>query len=256
MGARPAASARGVRRELIASWASVIGLLAVARLASGLDPTRFLSGNLAAVAAVLFIAVPERVLRRRGETWEAHGLSWWGAGDRRTWAAWAAGAGWGLAICAVVLPLFALAFLGYLELVPRLAAGPLRLLGPYATAPHFAFRLPQGFLFLIASQLVVVAVPEEMFYRGFLQTSWARVDPSRQVRVFGAELGSGFVATQVLFALGHLVSLQPWRIATFFPGLLFGWTRARTGGLAAPVVVHAVCNVFLATLEASLLGHR
>ena len=59
------------------------------------------------------------------------------------------------------------------------------------------------------------------------------------------------MATQALFAMGHLVSLQPWRLGTFFPGLLFGWLRERTGGLAAPIVLHALSNLFIATLEAS-----
>jgi membrane protease YdiL (CAAX protease family) len=30
----------------------------------------------------------------------------------------------------------------------------------------------------------------------------------------------------------------------FFPALLFGWLRARTGGIGAPVVFHALCNLF------------
>jgi hypothetical protein len=246
----------GAVRELVATWAKVIGLLALARAASLLDPTGLLSGNLAAIAAVLFIALPERVLRRRGETWEELGLPWWGAGDARTWSAWATGAVRGAAVCAVVFPAFAVAWWGYAELLPRLAAEPVRWLAPYALPVRFEPRLPRHFALLAVSQLLVVALPEEMFYRGFLQTSWSRLYPSRRMRVLGAELGAGFVGTQLLFALGHLVSLQPWRVATFFPGLLFGWVRARTGSLAAPVVVHALSNLFLAVLEASFLGLR
>jgi membrane protease YdiL (CAAX protease family) len=67
-------------------------------------------------------------------------------------------------------------------------------------------------------------------------------------------VGPGFVATQALFAVGHLVTLQPWRLATFFPGLLLGWVRARTGDVAAPVVVHVLSNLALLVLEASLPG--
>ena len=59
---------------------------------------------------------------------------------------------------------------------------------------------------------------------------------------------------QALFALGHLVVLQPWRLATFFPGLLFGWLRERTGDVAASVLVHALSNLFIAILEASFYG--
>jgi membrane protease YdiL (CAAX protease family) len=74
------------------------------------------------------------------------------------------------------------------------------------------------------------------------------------VRVLGANLGAGFLTTQVLFALGHLVVFQAWRLGTFFPGLIFGWLRERTGGLAAPVLFHALSNVFIAVLEASFYG--
>jgi membrane protease YdiL (CAAX protease family) len=72
--------------------------------------------------------------------------------------------------------------------------------------------------------------------------------------VLGASLGSGFLATQALFAVGHLVVLQVWRLGTFLPGLLFGWLRERTGGLAAPVLFHALSNLFIAVLEASFYG--
>jgi hypothetical protein len=85
-----------------------------------------------------------------------------------------------------------------------------------------------------------------------MQTAWARRGPER--RLLGAGVGPGFLATQALFAVGHLVTLQPWRLATFFPGLLFGWVRARSGDVVAPVVVHALSNLLLVTLEACLAG--
>jgi membrane protease YdiL (CAAX protease family) len=36
----------------------------------------------------------------------------------------------------------------------------------------------------------------------------------------------------------------PARLAVFFPALLFGWLRARTGGIGASVCFHAICNVY------------
>ncbi|HVP68525.1 MAG TPA: CPBP family intramembrane glutamic endopeptidase [Anaeromyxobacteraceae bacterium] len=240
---------RGARRALVATWAKAIGLLAIARAASTLDPTGLARSNLGAVAALLFILLPDRELRRRGETWGGQGLPWWGATDARTWRAWARGALEGLAICAVVLPVFALAFLGFAEIAARLN-------GPRPDVLRLPLRLPAGFALLAVTQLLVVALPEEMFYRGYLQTGWARSAPGRRVRVLGADLGAGFLSTQLLFAAGHLVSLDPWRLLTFFPALLFGWARERTNGLAAPVFVHAVSNLFLAVLEAGLPGAR
>lgn len=239
------------RRELLRLWAIAIGALALAKAVSLVDPTGLLGANLAGVAAFVFIALPDARLRARGEEWADYGVPLHGAGDPRTWRAFGRGALAALAVAAVVLPAFALGFWAYAHLLPDLPRGLARVVAPYAGAPRFAPRLPDGLPLLAVVQLVVVALPEEMFYRGFVQTAWARSAPERGVTVLGARLGAGFLWTQVLFAAGHLVVLQPWRLGTFFPGLLFGWLRERTGGIAAPVVLHALSNVFIATLEAS-----
>ena len=238
-------------RGILATWAWAIGLLAAASLLSALEPTGLLRGNLAGVAAVLFVLLPDRRLRARGERWEDCGLPWWGLRDGRTWRAWGRGALWALAVCALVFPVFLAGFAGLVRLLPEMPPGWARLVAPYGPPAEPALRLPARLGLLAVNQLLVVALPEELFYRGWMQTSWARSDPGRRVRVLGADLGRGFLATQALFALGHLVRLQPWRLGTFFPGLLFGWLRARTGDLAAPVLVHALSNLFIAVLEAS-----
>ncbi len=226
----------------------------MAKLASIVEPTGLLAGNLAGVAALLFIALPERRIHGRGERWTAYGLPWWGAASERTWRAWARGLAWAAAVCAVVFPVFLAGFWAYGRLLPHLPPRIASVIAPYAFPTAARLRWPPRFALLAAVQVLVVALPEELFYRGWMQTAWARTDPSRGVRVVGARLGAGFLATQTLFALGHLVVLQPWRLATFFPGLLFGWLRERTGGVAAPVFVHALSNLFLATLEASFYG--
>jgi membrane protease YdiL (CAAX protease family) len=244
------------RRTVVATWALAIAGLAVAKLVSLVEPTGLLAANLAGVAAFLFIALPDARLRERDEGWDAYGLPWHGLRDPRTWRAWGRGAAVAAAVAALVFPLFALAFGAYAALLPALPATLAHVLAPYTGAPRFAFRLPDGFVLLALIQLLVVALPEELFYRGFVQTSWARSAPARGVDVLGARLGAGFLWTQALFAAGHLVVLEPWRLGTFFPGLLFGWLRARTGDLAAPVVLHALSNLFIATLEASFYGGR
>jgi len=254
--ARPRLFEPAISRRVIAlTWAKAVGLLALARAAAAFEPTGLLLRNLAAVAALLFILLPENLFRRRGERWGDYGLPWWGAADARTWRAWGRGTLFGLGVCALAFPAFGLSFWGFADLLARLPSGAARLLGPYSTSPRLEPALPRGFALLALTQVLAVALPEEMFYRGFVQTAFARLGPAR-VRVLGAELGHGFFATQILFALGHLVSLEPWRVATFLPGLLFGWARERTGNLAAPVVIHALSNLFLAFLETSLLSAR
>jgi membrane protease YdiL (CAAX protease family) len=240
-------------RELVATWAAAVAGIAAVEIATG--PVPILHANApAAVAAFLFLALPDRSIRRAGERWTDHGLPWWGIRDARTWRAWGRGASAALAVCAVVFPLFLGAFWAFGQALPSLPPALARALAPYGAPAHPALRLPDGIAERIATQLLVVALPEELFYRGWMQEGWARSAPSRGVSVLGARLGAGFVWTQALFAAGHLVVLQPWRLGTFFPGLLFGWLRARTGDVAAPVVAHALSNLFLATLERSFYG--
>ncbi|MDY0059853.1 MAG: MrtP family glutamic-type intramembrane protease [Myxococcota bacterium] len=97
---------------------------------------------------------------------------------------------------------------------------------------------------LVLSHLLLVALPEELFYRGYAQTTLDQVFP-RRVRVLGVELGLSVLVVSVLFALGHfLVDLRVERLAVFFPSLLFGYLRAGSGSLLAPILVHAASNVF------------
>ena len=89
-----------------------------------------------------------------------------------------------------------------------------------------------------------VALPEEAFYRGYLQTSLDRVWRPR-FKVFGAEVGAALVVTSLVFSVGHVLT-EPYigRLAVFFPSLLFGWLRAKTGGIGASMLFHAACNGF------------
>ena len=51
------------------------------------------------------------------------------------------------------------------------------------------------------------------------------------------------------FALAHLPSGNITRLLTFFPGLLFGAIRYRTGGLIGAIVCHACCNLMMVVLN-------
>lgn len=97
-------------------------------------------------------------------------------------------------------------------------------------------------------QLLVIALPEEAFYRGYLQTSLER-ELNRSISILGARVGLGLVLTSAIFAVGHLLTeLSPARLAVFFPSLVFGFLRARSGGIGASLLFHAMCNLFSAYL--------
>ncbi|WP_437754405.1 myxosortase MrtC [Sorangium sp. So ce1389] len=181
------------------------------------------------------------VLRYDETTIRAHGLSLGGilepvplSAARLAGAALRAVA-WAALVAAIVFPPF---WLGY-----RLYWG--------VTSP-FVLRPPSADE--VAAQLLVIALPEEAFFRGYLQSALDRVFPPR-VRVLGATLGPAWLISAAIFALGHVLTiLHPARLAVFFPALLFGWLRARTGGIGAPLLFHAACNLFSLTL-ATGYGH-
>jgi len=113
------------------------------------------------------------------------------------------------------------------------------------------FRLPEGFLVLALSQILVVAVPEEVFFRGYLLSRFEERWPS-QHELWGARVGRPLLLSSLLFAFGHfLVDLQPSRLAVFFPALAFGWMRSRSGSIAAGAVFHALCNLLSEVLHRS-----
>ena len=101
---------------------------------------------------------------------------------------------------------------------------------------------PSDWLLLLLYHLLCVALPEEVFYRGYMQSRMNEVFPKR-IRVLSAPLGFGWLFTAVLFALGHfMIDFRPETLATFFPGLVFGWLRERTGSVVASTIFHALCN--------------
>lgn len=97
-------------------------------------------------------------------------------------------------------------------------------------------------IFLI--QLFLVGLPEEIFYRGYLQT---RLDSllGQDSTLFGVEFNwKSTVLCSILFAVAHLMTiLHPSRLAVFFPSLLFGWMRRAYGDTLSPAIFHAACNV-------------
>lgn len=112
-----------------------------------------------------------------------------------------------------------------------------------------AWQVPPDLLSLVAYHLLFVAIPEELFYRGYMQSRLDEVWPPRW-RVGGALLGPGWLLTCVVFALGHsLVVFQWWHVFIVFPALVFGWMRAKTGGILAGAFFHAACNIAVGWLD-------
>ncbi len=98
-------------------------------------------------------------------------------------------------------------------------------------------------------QFVAIAFPEEFFFRGYLHTRLNQIFGTPR-RLFGAAVGSSLFLTAGIFMLFHLLlSVNLWNVGVFFPALVFGWLRDRTGSITAPTLFHAFSNIGLFTIQ-------
>jgi membrane protease YdiL (CAAX protease family) len=98
---------------------------------------------------------------------------------------------------------------------------------------------------MILFQLFLVALPEEFYFRGYFQSGMNLVI-QRRWNFLGAQLGWGWIITAAVFALAHsIIFFQWWHFAIFFPALVFGYLREKTGSITAPIVFHALSNILM-----------
>jgi membrane protease YdiL (CAAX protease family) len=205
--------------------------------------------NLHGLIAVVFLYTPVLAARRAGNEFDYRAAGLRTDPVRLNLAVLAV-------LSAITLPAFVVGFFlfyGWLcggapiDGLQRLAAICPRWLGPELGT----LQLPPRFPLLVLSQLVVVAIPEELFFRGYLMARLERVWPPTR-HLLGAPVGLALVVSSALFAVGHvLVIPNPQRLAVFFPALAFGWMRARTGSIAAGAAFHALCNLVADVLHTS-----
>jgi uncharacterized protein len=230
----PVAIAEEVRESPVGPLVAAAITTVVVTAASYLAPERYA----ATLVGVSFLAATWWLVLRHDEaTIRAHGLSLGGVLEparldpARLLREGLRALAWAALLAAIAFPPFVLGYQYYWH--------------PHA---HFALRLPASIFDEIAGQLVVIALPEEAFFRGYLMTALDRAWPPRW-RILGATLGPAWIVSAAIFAVGHMLTIpHPSRLAVFFPALVFGWLRRRTGGVGAPVVFHAACNVFASTL--------
>jgi hypothetical protein len=118
----------------------------------------------------------------------------------------------------------------------------------------FSLRVADDFATFAAAQFLVVALPEEAFFRGYLQTRLTDLWPAKH-RLLGVEVSlPALVMQAALFAIVHLfVDFNLLKLAVFFPALLFGWIRYWRGGIGAALAFHALCNIYSELLTSGWL---
>ena len=248
-------SERNAGRDALIAWAAVAFAVAVLVQIKIKLPGVGQLGS--ALVAVVFIYMPVAAAWLRREDLDDYGFHAEPVGRGLVTA--------GVAI-ACVFPLFVLGYFAFYEiachsdllsnLVPRGMCG--RYGGLSALhAPEWTLLAssPPGNTMsaeFVAVQLVVVALPEELFFRGFLLGLLEQRFPPKR-RFLGGGIGLALVLSAVAFAMIHLPKDgDPRALATFFPGLLFGWMRSATGSILASTVTHASSNVLVRFLELSV----
>jgi membrane protease YdiL (CAAX protease family) len=187
----------------------------------------FVSRYIFILIPLLFIYIPTIVILRGERQLEDYGITlrgWWG------------GVKDALLLSMITFPPFFLGYWLYQSLGFTLGLGN-------------RGAIPEGWITLAIYQLLFIALPEEYFYRGYLQSRLNQVFPGR-FRTLRVNFGWALILAALLFALGHFViSFQWWKMNVFFPGLLFGWLREKSGGIIAPTLYHGLCNVYMAALR-------
>jgi membrane protease YdiL (CAAX protease family) len=101
-----------------------------------------------------------------------------------------------------------------------------------------------GVLLNLAVAAVIAPIGEEIFFRGFATTSWARVYGARRALIQGA----------IFFAVAHVLTLgavdpgQGLKLALFASlvrlpvALTLGWLFLRRRSLVGPIFLHAAYN--------------
>jgi membrane protease YdiL (CAAX protease family) len=135
--------------------------------------------------------------------------------------------GFAAGVAAIIFPPFVLAF--------RVWHGP---------EHPFVLELPSDLPSYLLTQLLIVALPEEALFRGYVQGRLHDAFGDR-VRLLGVTLSMrAWLLQAALFALIHFaVEPFPARLAVFFPALLFGWVRQKRGGIGAALALHAASNL-------------
>ncbi len=215
--------------EALVAFAVATGL---ASLLYQLQSIAIIGNNLHALVAAIFLFLPQLFGRQRDDGLHA-----------KPYLPNLSLAALGLAL----LPLYALLYIAF-----NRYACPMLQLGSLCT--HLAplhLRLPPHFLRLCAAQLLVVALPEEYFFRGYLQARLESAWPARR-HLFGAPVGRALIVTALLFGVGHfLVTFQPVMLSRAIPGLVFGYMFARTRSILPGTIFHAGCNLLMEILAVS-----
>ena len=175
----------------------------------------------------LWFLVPFAILTVTGRPYERYGLTWQKPGSVRLH----------LTTVAVIFGGYALLHYAFARVVLGL---------------HFQPTLPPNLAEAAFTQIVVIGLSEEFFFRGYLQTQLNDYF-GRPFSFLGTRWGWGLILASLLFGLCHVVTGDLTRVRTAVFGLFAGWLRERSDTIAVPTAYHGVANLLYEFMARSMV---
>jgi len=92
-------------------------------------------------------------------------------------------------------------------------------------------------------QFLYVAVAEEVFFRGYVQSNILSLINTAKGQQYRLQQWASISISAAVFAGAHIIIQgQIISILTFLPGLILGWLFVRTRSLLAPLLFHGLAN--------------
>jgi membrane protease YdiL (CAAX protease family) len=130
-----------------------------------------------------------------------------------------------------------------------------RVLAPYGLSLPLRPLIPKGSSWVgwFFYQFMYVAVAEEVFFRGYLQSNiLTLINTLKQ-----GQLTCDWISITIsaaLFGIAHIIAQgQIISVVTFIPGLILGWLFIRTKSLLAPILFHGLANAFYCLMTITVI---
>jgi len=122
------------------------------------------------------------------------------------------------------------------------------LIGYYIYATEFHSKsfnpvIQESWALLTINIFLFVGLPEEFFFRGYLQSELNYIF-SKKFNFLFVKFGPGLVITAIIFTLSHIFVQMDWsKTSLIFLSLILGWLREKTGSILASAGFHTLANV-------------
>ena len=149
-----------------------------------------------------------------------------------------------LIVCRTGVVLFPIFFVG-LWLLKSFGLGlPLRPVPP----------TEQGWVSWLFYQFMYVAVAEEVFFRGYVQSNILKLTKPGKNGRHRLFKWLSIVLSAACFAVAHIIIQgRIILLLTFLPGLVLGWLFIRTKSLLAPILFHGLANTCYCLMAATFI---